>query len=92
MKASLNSIQVSQDETVTLENVIEVVIQNYSADAVDFVMKGIARSIPAVDSVSGVPTPFTMSALGHDFDIEFNLVFPKGTGKVIIDYSTLKKC
>lgn len=93
MKAALNSIQKNNNETVTLNDVIEVVIQNYSSEAIEFTLKNVMRTIPAVDAVSGIPSaPFSMSALGHAFDIEFDIVFPSGTGKVIIDYSTLKKC
>jgi hypothetical protein len=93
MKASLNSIQKTKNEKITLENVIEFVVQNYSAVAIQITVKNVTRTIPAVDSVSGIPSaPFSMSALGHPFDIEFEIVFPSGTGSVIIDYSTLKKC
>ena len=93
MKASINSIQKTKNETITLENVIEIAIQNYSVDEILITSKSVTRSIPGIDATLGIPTaPFCLSALGHEFDIEFDIVFPTGSGKVIIDYSTLLKC
>lgn len=97
MKASLNSIQIFEEQLVALENVIEIVIQNYSIYVIDIVMKGVSRRLPAVDPITGTPNgSFTMNALGHTFDIEFNIVINGSkvgsVGNVVIDYSTLKKC
>lgn len=93
MKVSINSIQKTVNELVTLKNVIELVVQNYGTTAVEITIKGTKQTIPAIDSISGIPVaPFVISAFGHDFDIEFDINFPSGSGNIIINYSTLKIC
>lgn len=95
-KASINRSKSSHNnKPVTLQNVIEVVIENYDANPLTILYKDVATVIPPATMVNGVMMPsfpYKFDCLGHPFDIEFLLVFPKEPGNAVINYSTLKNC
>ena len=91
MKTYLNSIQITKNEIVALNDVTQLVINNYSAQTVEFTIKNITREIQAFDAASGIPGSWGVTGEGNHFDIEFEIVF-SGSGKVIVDYLKIKNC
>jgi hypothetical protein len=96
-KVNLSRRLITKNSKEVYPNVVELVIQNYSTTAIDIVVSNIVTQIPPSQKVLGVDVPsmpYRINAVGNIIEnLTFDIIFPTGSGKVIIDCtSTGKKC
>lgn len=90
-KSNINSRKFQNNASFYEENVLQVNIQNYSAQTVYFTWNNFERSLPPVDATLGIPAaPFVINDNGNEFEVRIDFRFTT-TGNVIVDYSKLKK-
>jgi hypothetical protein len=86
---------INQNTKLEYNNVTELVIQNYSSTKIDIVLSSIVTEIPPATKVGGIDVPslpYTISGSGNNIQsLGFDINFPTGNGKVIIDCLS-KKC
>jgi hypothetical protein len=96
MEVSINSQEIASDYKNVFENVIEIVILNYSEGAIKLIQKGVTVEIPGATSINGtvVPSlPFAISCFGLPIkSIPIEIKFPTKRGRVVINSSIIEKC
>ncbi len=93
LKSDIRSWKTQVPATFSMENVLQVNIQNYSDETIFIIWNGFERPIPPVDAVLGIPTaPFRIYDYGNEFNVEIDIDIATKTGNVIIDYSVKKSC
>ena len=92
-KSTISSWQTQRADSFLMQNVLQVNIQNYSVDPVDFVFNGIKRTLPGIDPILEIPVaPFRIHDYGNEFDVVIDFIINKAGSKIVVDYSQLKKC
>ena len=80
---------ITQNTKFEYENVTLLVIQNYSSTKIDLVLSNIVTEIPPATKVGGIDVPslpYRVSGSGNNIQsLSFDIIFPTGNGKVIID-------
>ena len=94
-KSSLSRRLISQNDTIDLKNVVQVIIENYDeSNKIDVEISNIITEVPPATKVGGITVPslpFKITNEGWLIDsVKIKIVFPTGSGKVIINSTTVK--
>lgn len=93
-KSNLSRRLITQNEKYVQKNVVQVIIQNYSETKIDVVISNIITEVPPVTKLLGIDVPSAPYRITcENFPIEevnIDIVFPTGSGKVIIDCTSYK--
>lgn len=92
---SLQRTIITTGRTVKLNGVVSVDVQNYDTGNLCIInLSGIKTEIPPTSKVNGVDVPsrpYRINAYGKVFsEVVFDIEFPTGSGKVILDIVSTK--
>jgi hypothetical protein len=87
---------VTQNKKIVKHGVVELVIQNYSTTKIDVMISNIVTEIPPATKILEIDVPsapYRINACGNIIsEVSVDIVFPTGSGKVIIDCTSTKNC
>jgi hypothetical protein len=91
--SNINTVSIQSNQRFTEKNVVSASFNNYSAEAIIIVHKGVEIELPQASDVNGtlVPIPFRFEFAGTFFDLDITVKFPSKIGKLLIHYG-IKNC
>lgn len=95
-RVALQRELITTNRNVVKHGVVSIDVQNYDSNSVIINLSGIKTEIPGTIKVNGVDVPsrpYRINAFGNVFqEVTFDIEFPSGSGKVILDIVSTKNC